>query len=138
MPDFPILTPTLQLGFYHRLVQAENSYLLPALLNQVSKLDIGKVDIELSKFVGNDKLAFVARKGLRGELVFPVPYILTSKPSLLGYYRLLLGFSQKEFYRGSMGRFLRLENNGVLTNTTIALIDDLCRTLIDSSWILIR
>lgn len=138
MPNFPTLTPTLQLGFYQRLIEAENSFLLPALLDQVSKLDIGKLDTELSKFAGNDKLAFVARKGLRGELVFPVPYILTSKPTLLGYYRLLLGFSQKEFYRGNLGKFMRLENEGVLSKKTVSLLDDLCLSMIDSSWILIN
>jgi hypothetical protein len=36
MPKFPILTPTLQLGFYQRLIDAENTFLLPALLEQVS------------------------------------------------------------------------------------------------------
>ena len=138
MPDFPTLTPTLQLGFYQRLIEAENTFLLPALLDQVSKLDIGELDTELSSFVGNEKLAFVARKGLRGELVFPVPYLLTSKPTLLGYYRLLLGFSQKEFYRGPLGRFFKLENEGALTKTTVSLLNDLCKSLIDSSWILIN
>jgi hypothetical protein len=93
--DFPILTPTLQLGFYQRLKEAQKAHLLPGLLDQVGKLDIRLLDRELIEIAGNDKLAFVARRGLRGELVYPVPYLISSKPTLIGYYRLLLGFSQK-------------------------------------------
>jgi hypothetical protein len=61
-----------------------------------------------------------------------------SKPSLLGYYRLLLGFSQKEFYRGILARFVKLENDGVLTNQTSQQLPDLCESLIESSWLLVN
>jgi uncharacterized membrane protein YiaA len=45
----------------------------------------------------------LAKHGLRGELVYPVPYLFANNPFLLGYYRLLLGFSQKEFYSTAFG-----------------------------------
>jgi hypothetical protein len=138
MPNLPIITPTLQLGFYRRLVEAQNSFLLPALLDQVSTLDIGLLDSELVKLAGNEKLAFVARKGIRGELVFPTPYLLKAKPSLLGYYRLLLGFSQKEFYKGPFGKYKKLEDQGFISNPTQSLLNDLCVSLIESSWLLIN
>jgi len=138
MNPFPILTPNLQLGFYQRLIEAEDRFLLPALLEQVSKLDIRILDNELNEFAGNEKLALIARKGLRGELVFPVPYLIQSKPTLLGYYRLLLGFSQKEFYKKSFGKFKKLENDGVLTAATSNSLGELCKSLIESSWILIN
>ena len=80
----------------------------------------------------------VAQRGLRGELVFPVPYLLVSKPMLLAYYRLLLGFSQKEFYRGPFGRFKKMESEGVLTRATHDLLRLLCDSLIESSWILVN
>jgi hypothetical protein len=92
----------------------------------------------LHEFVGSERLSFIARKGLRGELVFPVPVVLSSKPTLLGYYRLLLGFSQKEFYRGAFGRFKRLESDGALTEATCDLLEPLCESLIESSWILVN
>jgi hypothetical protein len=60
-------------------------------------MEIEILDDELHEFVSSQRLAFVARKGLRGELFFPVPYVLGTKPTLVGYYRFLLGFSQKEF-----------------------------------------
>ncbi len=135
---FPILSPSLQLGFYQRLEEAKKVHLLPALLNLVGQLDIGLLDRELLAFVGNDRLSVVAKKGLRGELVFPVPYVLTEKPTILGYYRLLLGFSQKEFYKSPFGRFKSMELDGTLTDATKELIDSLCKSLIESSWLLIN
>lgn len=138
MLEFPILPPTLQIGFYDRLREAERRHLLPALLQGVGQLDIGQLDRELLEFAGNERLAAVARKGLRGELVFPVPYLLASKPTLLGYYRLLLGFSQKEFYRGPFSRFKSMENDAVLTDETGLLLSPLCESLIESAWILVN
>ena len=138
MSSFPVLSPTLQLGFYQRLKEAQKAHLLPALLEQVGKLDIGQLDRELYELAGGERLSFIARRGLRGELVFPVPYILSSRPTLLGYYRLLLGFSQKEFYTGSFGRFKRMESDGALTEATRELLGPLCESLIESSWILVN
>jgi hypothetical protein len=138
MAEIPILTPSLQLGFYQRFLDAENSFLLPALLDQVSRLDIAMLDAELTSFVGNEKLAFIAKSGLRGELVFPVPYLIRSKPMLLAYYRLLLGFSQKEFYKKSISRFKMLEERNLLTGATAIQLEELCTSLIQSSWILVN
>ena len=126
------------MGFYQRLKEAQKKHLLPALLEQVGKLDIQQLDRELHGFVGSEKLSFIARRGLRGELVFPVPFVLSSKPTLLGYYRLLLGFSQKEFYKGTFGRFKRLESDGSLTEATSDLLGPLCESLIESSWLLVN
>lgn len=138
MLEFPILSPALQLGFYQRLEEARKAHLLPALLRQVGQLDIGVLDKELLEFADSDRLSFVAQRGLRGELVFPVPYVLSSKPALIGYYRLLLGFSQKEFYKGPFGRFKRMEARNVLTDATRALLKPLCESLVESAWILVN
>ena len=137
MPSFPVLPPTLQLGFYQRLRDAEKTHLLPALLAHVGTLDIGQLDRELLYFAGSEKLAVIATRGLRSELVFPVPYLLETRPSLLGYYRLLLGFSQKEFYKGVFARFKVLEA-GSLPASLKPLLKPLCESLIESSWILVN
>ena len=51
-------------------------------------------------------LAKLAGHGLRRELMFAVPCVLRANPRLLGYYRLLLRFSQKAFYGApGVGRF---------------------------------
>lgn len=137
MLEFPILSPALQLGFYQRLEEAQKRHLLPALLDKVGTLDIARLDQELLALAGSDKVAFIAHSGLRGELVFPTPYLLTSKPALLAYYRLLLGFSQKEFYRSPFGRFKRMEDDE-LTPATRKLLKPLCESLIESAWILVN
>lgn len=137
MASLPILPPTLQLGFYQRLRDAEKAYLLPALLAHIGKLDIGRLDKELLQFAGDEKLAFLARYGLRGELVFPVPYVLETSPFLFGYYRLLLGFSQKEFFKGEYAKFKSLEEGSVSLYLQ-QFIAPLCESLIESSWILVN
>jgi hypothetical protein len=138
MTKFPVLLPKLQLGFYERLQQAQQELLLPALLDHIGTLDIAILDQNLMQFAGQEKLAFTAQKGIRGELVFPVPYVLSSKPKLLGYYRLLLGFSQKQFYSGPFSRFQRMEKQNDLTTGTEALLDPCCESLIASAWFLVN
>jgi hypothetical protein len=85
--------PDLQITFYHRLNEIRKTHLLDALLSVVSKLEIPRIDKELSEYVSSRALQRIAGWGLRGEVVFAVPYVLRKSPELLGYYRLLLGFS---------------------------------------------
>jgi hypothetical protein len=138
MDKLPVRTPALQLGFYKRLKEAENSYLLPALFDCVGSIRIEDIDAELSKYVSNEKLSFVAKKGIRGELVYPVPVILKSNPQLIAYYRLFQGFSQKEFYSDDFSKFKSMEANAKLTANNEKWLPELCRSLIESSWILIN
>jgi hypothetical protein len=134
---FPVLVPTLQIGFYRRLIEAQSEYLLPALLDHVASLDITHVDKELSSYAGEEKLRQLAKHGLRGELLFSVPYVLSSKPNLIGYYRLVLGFSQKEFYTSrTFGVFSKMERSGILSEKVSSLLPDLCVSLNTSAWIL--
>jgi len=52
------------------------------------------------------------------------------KPNLLGYYRLLLGYSQKEFYgKAKLGRLKCMEESGRLTPRLEAELPDLCAAL---------
>ena len=96
--SFPIIQPNLQISFYFRLQIVRDLYLQNALKKTVNKLDIKNLDNELANYVSPDKLRHVAAFGLRGEVFFPIPCILEENPFLLGYYRLLFGLSQKEFY----------------------------------------
>lgn len=84
-------------------------------------------------------LATLASHGLRGELMFPVPLLLTENPRLLGYYRLLYGYSQKEFYTTETGvsRFQSMEKRGVLTAANAADLPDLCRALSGAAALLL-
>jgi len=57
-----------------------------------------------------------------------VPALLIANPRLLGYYRLLLGFSQKEFFnKGKLGRFKAMEEKGKISARVRPELADLCR-----------
>ena len=127
---FPTLKPDVQIDFYRRLQGLKNSYLHEALKATVGQTDLALLDKELRQHAPSNSLRKIASFGLRGELFFPVPCLLQKRPSLLGYYRLLYGFSQKEFYRhGALGPFKRMEERNELTESTKPQIVKLCKSL---------
>lgn len=140
MNPFKIPKPDLQITFFHRLKEIRKTYLLDALLSVVAKLEIPKIDAELGNFVSSGGLQRVAGWGLRGELVFAVPYVLYSNPKLLGYYRLLLGFSQKQFYSGQygFGRIKPMEEKGQLSSANETSLPDFCQALCASAELLVQ
>ena len=111
--------PELQIDFSFALARIRTLYLQDALSKTVRVLDITDIDNQLGTMVPNDSLSTLASHGLRGELVFPVPVLLESNPRLLGYYRLLYGFSQKEFYTTETGAslFKNMEKSGKLSRS---------------------
>jgi len=123
--------PDLQIVFSKRLLEARKAFLQPAVLAAIGDSDITALDEEVHAFVPSDGLRRVAKHGLRAELVFAVPSILQRNPRLLGYYRLLLGFSRKAFYRKETGlsAFDKVEDTGNLNDTQEKLLPDLCREL---------
>lgn len=136
---FKIPDPELQIDFSGVLAEIRGEYLQDALAATVKKLDVTEIDKELAAFVPKASLATLASHGLRGELMFPVPLILTENPRLLGYYRLLYGYSQKEFYTTETGvsRFQSMEKRGALTAANAANLSDLCQALSGAAAILL-
>ncbi len=132
--------PELQIDFSFALTQIRSFYLGEALSATVEGMDIREIDRELADMVPAKSLAALARHGLRGELVFPVPCVLRANPRLLGYYRLLLGFSQKDFFTTTFGvsRFKPMETKGALTEQAAIYIGELCGALIRSASALIE
>ena len=103
-------------------------YLQRALSESIKELDLSQLNAELDSFARTVDLKKLASLGVRGEFVFPVPSLLRTNPRLLGYYRLLLGFSQKEFFnKGKLGRFAGMEEKGKLSPRISGEIDELCR-----------
>ena len=137
LASLPFLVPTVQAAFAVRLISARQEFLLPALLKHVATLDITAIDNELHSYAGSGKLKPLAVAGLRGELLYPVPMILSGKPSLLAYYRLLLGISQKEFSKSPLATFMSMETRDVITPKLEGMLPDLCRQLTASAWILL-
>lgn len=136
--DFPVLSPDLQIDFYFKLKSIRTLHLGDALRRVVGESSIETIDKELSVYVPAGMLARVAKHSLRGEVIYPIPFLINAEPRLLGYYRLLLGFSQKEFYGASaFSGFKPLEERGVVSDKQAAHIPALCRSLIASACTLV-
>jgi hypothetical protein len=76
---------------------------MDALSDALATVDPEKLKAEVLQFVPKDAQRILAASGIRDEHVFPLPAVLEAKPTLVGYYRLLLGSPQKTFY-GAEGR----------------------------------
>ena len=139
MPNITIPKPELQINFSKTIRRLRETYLQEALSKTITIIDLSKLDNELFEYVPEKYLKSLAKQGLRGELVFPVPYLLETNPFLLGYYRLLLGFSQKEFYSATFGVsiFENMEAKGILIERHAAKLPELCKALINSAVALI-
>lgn len=138
--NFKIPTPQLQIDFSFLLAQIKSLYLQDALSKTISEINISEIDCELAKFVPQDKLNALAQNGLRGELVFATPIVLKRNPYLLGYYRLLLGFSQKAFYTTQTGVsiFKSMEEKGSISKSALTGLFSLCEALIENGCILVE
>jgi hypothetical protein len=95
--------PELQIEFSVALAEIRRLYLQDALKDTIRTIDIASLDRQIGIFVPAGSLNVMAAHGLRAELIFPVPILLETNPHLLGYYRLLYGFSQKVFYTAETG-----------------------------------
>ncbi len=124
--------PELQIDFSRSLKTIRSQLLQQALLSTVRNSSLQEIDAQLREYVREEDLKRLAAHGLRGELLFPVPCLLRSNPRLLGYYRLLLGFSQKAMY-GSSGRaglFKSMEDSGTLSARQDESLPDLCAGMV--------
>ncbi len=133
---FSIPKPNLQIDFSNSLLTARRQFLQQALLETVAHLDIAVLDQEAHEYVPATALKMLAGRGLRAELVFALPSLLHANPRLLGYYRLLLGFSQKVFYKkefGLSGGYQNMENEGKIDSKIAKHISELCRALNQSA-----
>lgn len=123
--------PNTQVSFASALKEMRKLYLQDALATTIASMNINMLDSELHEYVDNYSLQILAMHGMRGELLFAVPSVLEKNPRLLGYYRLLLGYSQKGFYTATTGAgmFKSLEEKGLLSNKQHSSLPELCRAL---------
>jgi hypothetical protein len=128
---FAFPPPSQQIGFYLALARARGQFLQDALGQAVGALDIAVVDKSLAALAPKKAVSALARHGLRGELVFAVPCVLQANPRLLAYYRLLLGYSQKEFFTKATGAagFKTMESDGRLPPKLDAELGLFCQAL---------
>jgi hypothetical protein len=137
---FKIPDPELQVDFSGMLEEIRGQYLHDALSATIEALDIAELDKVLVEYVPKASLTALAALGLRGELMFPVPLVLKENPRLLAYYRLLYGYSRKEFYTTETGvsRFQSMEKRGALTPANAANLPDLCKAMAAAGAILLE
>jgi hypothetical protein len=114
-------------------------YLQQALSNAIAAADLRAINAELDRLAPAEDLKALASRGIRGEFLFALPSLLKMKPNLLGYYRLLLGYSQKEFYtKAKLGRFKCMEEPGRLTPRLETELPELCAGLVQRASELLR
>lgn len=132
--------PSTQIEFARALSSIRQTHLQDALLSSVSLLDIKNIDTELHLFADDTSLQVLARHGIRGELLFAVPCLLLNNPHLLGYYRLLLGYSQKSFYTSSsgIGMFKSMEERGTISPRQCTSLPSLCYALNENASVLLE
>ncbi len=123
--------PDRQVAVYRLLVAARKQWFIDALRETLGLLDQAVVKDEMLKYVPPDALQLLASAGLRDEYIFPVPAVLEAKPSLVGYYRMLLGAPQKSFYKGStgMGPFKTMEELGTISENQKKRLPAFCKAM---------
>lgn len=136
-----IILPPLQqhdLARQFRAIQKE--YLQEALLSTAEQISIIERDKELAEYAGEEGLTLLGKCGLRGELLFAIPSILKKNPKLIGYYRLLLGHSQKAFYETATGlsRFKNSEETGSISAQNFEILPSLCKSLNEQAFVLAK
>ena len=123
--------PGRQVAFYHLLVAARKQWFIDALWDALKSLNQAAVKDEIKKYVPPDAQRLLAGAGLRDEYIFPVPAVLEAKPSLVGYYRMLLGAPQKSFYKSStgMGPFKTMEELGTISDNQRKRLPAFCKSM---------
>lgn len=129
-----------QVRFYQLLVAARKQWFMDGLSEALSQLEQSVVKKQVIAYVPGDAQQILAAAGLRDEHVFPLPAVIEVKPSLVGYYRLLLGAPQKAFYKGStgLGRFKSVEELGTLSERTHQYLPAFCRAMAEPLAELVR
>ncbi|HEY2585205.1 MAG TPA: XcyI family restriction endonuclease [Tepidisphaeraceae bacterium] len=114
--------------------------MVDALNEALSKTEPSLIKTQTLKYAPKDTLKLIAAANVRDEHVFPTPAVLEAKPTLVGYYRLLLGASQKSFYRSGtgMGLFKAMEMAGTLNERQRAALPDFCAAMSQALAELVR
>jgi hypothetical protein len=134
------LSPTRQVVFHQMLVAARKSVLMDALSEALGQLDPKVTKQQILAYVPADAQKILASAGIRDEHIFPLPAVLEKKPALIGYYRLLLGVSQKRFYRKGtgMGPFKGMETRGLLSPKRRPDLEHFCSSMAGNLAELVR
>ncbi len=111
-----------------------------ALSDALARVEPDELRRQIGRYVPKDIQRLLAGAGIRDEYVFPTPVVLEAQPTLVGYYRLLLGVSQKAFYRGGTGMaiFKSMELAGALKPSQKQQLPEFCQAMASALAGLIR
>ena len=123
--------PSRQVAFHQLLVAARKIWLADALSEALGTIDPEILKEQTLKYAPKHALRILASANVRDEQVFPTPVVLEQKPTLVGFYRLLLGASQKSFYRSAtgMGIFKSMEMTGAMKDRQREALPQFCRSM---------
>lgn len=126
-----IFSASRQVAFHQLLVGARKTWLIDALQDALKRVDPDALRAQVAHYVPGDVQTILAVAGVRDEYVFPTPVVLEAQPTLVGYYRLLLGISQKRFYRTGTGAgsFKSMEVSGALNQGQKAKLPEFCEAM---------
>ncbi|BAF60849.1 hypothetical protein PTH_2668 [Pelotomaculum thermopropionicum SI] len=122
---------TKQMWVINRLKSERGKILRDALREAVGKVGVQVIDRELHDLVSTSALNKLGTFGLRGEVLFAVPSLIKEKPTISGYYRLVLGISQKEYGRKGLDKWIKIEK-GESATVSENEVRDLCVILIEA------
>lgn len=116
------------------LAGARKSVLSEVLLATLAEIEPDELSAQLSKFAPAAARQKLQGAGIRDEHAFALPIVLSKRPSLIGYYRLLAGISQKQFYttRAGTSVFKSMETDNRLSAVAEPRLEALCKALNDS------
>jgi len=137
--QFTLPPPDRQLYVHAFLDSSRPKVLAGPLKEAIKKVDPRTLSAEIQQYAPADGLKVLQGTNVRDELVFATPAVLREQPAVLGYYRLLLGVSQKAFYTKSSGlsRYASMEDQALIRPALDPNIPDLCLALNSAIGLLI-
>lgn len=126
--------------YIQAFLQNVRQFSLHAALSQaVSEIDAQILRTEMTQHAPAAGLQALQGAGLRDEDVFATPTLLRHAPGLISYYRLLLGASQKAFYKTATGLniFKSMEERQTIRKDANPQIEQLCTELNEAMGVLI-
>jgi hypothetical protein len=126
--------------FHQVLVATRETALMDALSEALGEIEPSLLKKQIIKYAPVDAQKILAASGIRDEHVFPAPIVLEKKPTLVGYYRLLLGMSQKRFYRkgAGMSPHKGMESRGLINAKNPPDLDRFCAVMAEHLAELVR
>lgn len=127
-PNFVFPPPERQVYIQDLLERSRRSVLHAAVREAATQVPPGLLRQEMALYAPNLGLQLLQGSGVRDEMVFATPSLLQKVPTTLGYYRLLLGVSQKQFYASQTGlsMFKSMEVSGLLNPRVVSALGDFC------------